>query len=124
MAHMLSWNRNAVKAVAAGLMLLALLALAAGPRTAADATAIVNLWPASPAARPVVPLLRVTEASEVRSGPGHAYLVLATTFPGESLPVLGRSADGGWLRVDVGGRAQHPPPIRPPTSPRLRYREF
>jgi uncharacterized protein YgiM (DUF1202 family) len=104
MAHIASWNRNAAKAVAAGVLLLALLAIAAVRGPAAGAASTLNPWSA-PAAGPAAPLLRVTAASEVRSGPGSAYLILAVTFPGESLPVLGKSADGRWWRVDVGGQA-------------------
>jgi uncharacterized protein YraI len=104
MAHIASWNRNAAKAVAAGILLVALLAMAAVRGPAAGAASTLKLWSA-PAAQDAAPLLRVTAASEVRSGPGHAYLILASTFPGESLPVLGKSADGRWWRVDIGGQA-------------------
>jgi uncharacterized protein YraI len=39
----------------------------------------------------------------VRSGPGVAFAVIATVPGGTSLPVIGRTADGVWFAVEVGG---------------------
>jgi uncharacterized protein YraI len=42
-------------------------------------------------------------ALNVRSGPGLAYGVVAGVYWGQQVTVHGRSADGGWLKISVGG---------------------
>lgn len=39
----------------------------------------------------------------VRSGPGIGYYVVTGVYWGQQVTVHGRSADGGWLKISVGG---------------------
>jgi uncharacterized protein YraI len=42
-------------------------------------------------------------ALNVRSGPGLGYWVVTGVYWGQHVTVHGRSADGGWLKISVGG---------------------
>jgi uncharacterized protein YraI len=42
-------------------------------------------------------------ALNVRSGPGIGYWVVTGVYWGQHVTVVGRSADGGWLKITVGG---------------------
>jgi hypothetical protein len=118
---------NSTKALAVTLALLALLVLAAArtasvsaasvlvPQETAAATAAVPAGPTvhtfafrrllPPAAAPArAPLVHVTAAAAVHSGPGSRYLAIAATEPGEQYLLLGKSADGRWWRIDFGGQ--------------------
>ncbi len=54
--------------------------------------------------QPGAPSVFITRAADVRSGPGRDYLILAVAQPGEQFPLLGRSSDRGWWRIDFGGQ--------------------
>lgn len=101
-------NKNVVKAAAAGLLLLALLAFAAIQGRAVAAASPYSLWPLAAqltvSEAPTAPTVRVVAAADVRSGPGPQYLMLAYALPGEEFAVLGQSADRLWYRIDFGGQ--------------------
>ena len=46
----------------------------------------------------------VADALNVRGGPGTAYAVVGQVKAGQSYPITGKSADGKWLVVDLGGK--------------------
>jgi uncharacterized protein YraI len=48
--------------------------------------------------------VRIVQLVDVRSGPGERYLALAAAEPGARFPLLGRSADGRWWRIDLQGQ--------------------
>jgi hypothetical protein len=54
-------------------------------------------------ARPSPPFVRADEAVRIRSGPGADYPRLKPLYPGETAPVVGKSADGAWWQVRLGG---------------------
>jgi uncharacterized protein YraI len=58
---------------------------------------------ASPAGLPAAPLVRANEAVRIRSGPGADYPRLKPLYPGETAQVAGKSADGAWWQVKLGG---------------------
>ena len=86
-------------------------ALPAASAPAAAGTPTIDAPAASPDAAVDVAsgdLITGTVASgddrlNVRSGPGTAYSIVAKAMPGESYPVIGRSADGAWLQISRGG---------------------
>lgn len=88
---------NRLTAVA--LLLLLLLLLAAVRGTAVSAYSILPIG--EPAEKPSI---FVTAAAEVHSGPGSDYLTLTAVQPGEQYPLLGKSTDGRWWRIDFGGQ--------------------
>jgi len=55
----------------------------------------------SPAAEPTA---RIVTPTNVRSGPGTTYRVLAVAQPGASFGVTGRNAAGTWWRIDYNGQ--------------------
>ena len=46
----------------------------------------------------------VADVLNVRGGPGTAYAVVGQAKAGQSYPITGKSADGKWLVVDLGGK--------------------
>jgi uncharacterized protein YraI len=54
-------------------------------------------------AAPSPPFVRADEAVRIRSGPGADYPRLKPLYPGETAPVVGKSADGAWWQVKLGG---------------------
>jgi hypothetical protein len=50
------------------------------------------------------PHVQILQPVDVRSGPGDRYLTLAMLEPGARFPLLGKSADGGWWRIDLQGQ--------------------
>mgnify|MGYP000874326794 CR=1 FL=1 len=66
------------------------------------------LMSASPASAPLgatsaPPVAHLAAGAVVRSGPGDHYLIFSITETGEDYPVLGRSRDGQWWRIDYRG---------------------
>lgn len=86
------------KLLACFLLALLLLALGAMRGAVAEATA-----PLQEPAAGVAPA-HIRAGAEVRSGPGDRYLLLATAPASEDHPILGRSGDGLWWRVDFRGQ--------------------
>lgn len=56
----------------------------------------------TPAGRPSVAFITVSESVNVRSGPGTDWEVLGQLSPGREYPVKGRSDDGDWLQIQFG----------------------
>ena len=83
-----------------GLLLLALLSVAAVRTSAVSASHLRQGIPHHVAEALVV----ITTAADVRSGPGDEYLMLTSAQPGEQFPLLGRSVDNRWWRIDFGGQ--------------------
>jgi hypothetical protein len=54
-------------------------------------------------AKPSPPYVRADEAVRIRSGPGADTPRLKPLYPGETAPVVGKSADGAWWQVRLGG---------------------
>ena len=46
----------------------------------------------------------VADALNVRGGPGTAYAIVGQAKAGQTYPITGKSADGKWLVVDLGGK--------------------
>ena len=46
----------------------------------------------------------VADALNVRGGPGTAYAIVGQAKAGQSYPITGKSADGKWLVIDLGGK--------------------
>ncbi len=83
--------------IAAGTALTATAAAPVTKTVAAAVTAVVA---------PTAPIATVkTEQGRlnIRSGPGTGYLVVAKANDGQAYPVLGRSADGDWLQLQLDG---------------------
>lgn len=49
------------------------------------------------------PAAHLSAGAAVRSGPGEHYLMLAVTETRADYPILGRSRDGQWWRIDYCG---------------------
>jgi glucose/arabinose dehydrogenase len=63
---------------------------------------------ATPAPAPVAPAgptVQVVTPTNVRSGPGTTYRVLAVAQPGASFDVTGKNAAGTWWQIDYNGGA-------------------
>ena len=88
---------NRLTAVA--LVLLVLLLLTAVHGSAVSAYSILPME-----GQADKPSILVTASAEVRSGPGSDYLTLTGVQPGEQYPLLGKSTDGRWWRIDFGGQ--------------------
>ncbi len=58
---------------------------------------------ARPAGTSATPFVRADEAVRIRSGPGADTPRLKPLYPGETAPVVGKSADGTWWQVRLGG---------------------
>jgi hypothetical protein len=58
---------------------------------------------ATTTARPAPPYVRADEAVRIRSGPSADTARLKPLYPGETAPVVGKSADGEWWQVSLGG---------------------
>ncbi len=70
------------------------------PAPTVAATLVVTAAGATPAAAPAT--LVITESfANVRSGPGLNYEILGQVKQGDSLPVIGKSADGQWWQITV-----------------------
>lgn len=82
--------------------LLLAVAVALTPFPAVHATTIRHSQQQQPAASPTVTTTRPTN---VRSGPGTNYRILATAQAGESYTITGKNADATWWRIDYGGQA-------------------
>jgi hypothetical protein len=54
-------------------------------------------------AKPSTPFVRADEAVRIRSGPGADTPRLKPLYPGETAQVVGKSADGAWWQVRLGG---------------------
>lgn len=48
---------------------------------------------------PLLPRWRLTSETSLHNGPGSAYPLLASVAAGESVTVIGRDIEGGWLNV-------------------------
>jgi uncharacterized protein YraI len=83
---------------AVGLLLLMLL-LAALHGTAVSAYGRLPIGRQAEA-----PSIIVKAVAEIRSGPGSDYLALTAVQPGDQFPLLGRSIDGRWWRIDFCGQ--------------------
>lgn len=60
--------------------------------------------PSAPPPAPTTATGIVTaNALNVRSGPGLGYWVITGVYGGQQVTVLGRSANGGWLKISFGG---------------------
>lgn len=81
--------------------LLLAVAVALTPFAAVHATTIRHSQQQQPAASPTVTTTRPTN---VRSGPGTNYRILATAQAGESYTITGENAAGTWWRIDYGGK--------------------
>ena len=46
----------------------------------------------------------MADVLNVRGGPGTAYAVVGQAKAGQTYPIAGKSADGKWLVVDLGGK--------------------
>ena len=46
----------------------------------------------------------VADALNVRGGPGTAYAVVGQAKAGQTYPITGKSADGKWLVINLGGK--------------------
>ena len=46
----------------------------------------------------------VADVLNVRGGPGTAYAVVGQAKAGQTYPITGKSADGKWLVIDLGGK--------------------
>ena len=46
----------------------------------------------------------VADVVNVRGGPGTAYAVMSRAKAGQTYPIAGKSADGKWLVIDLGGK--------------------
>ena len=86
------------KLLACCLLALLLLALGAARGSVASAYALLQESPAGS-----VPA-HLLAGTDVRSGPGDRYLLLAVAEGREEHPLLGRSSDGLWLRIDFRGQ--------------------
>jgi hypothetical protein len=74
------------------------------PLPASTPTEILTATATSrPAGTPGTPFVRAVEAVRIRSGPGADYPRLKPLYPGETAPVVGKSADGAWWQVRLGG---------------------
>lgn len=82
--------------------------------TAATAGAAANTTPIALAAAAVITPTDATNTPmatvktdqgrlNIRSGPGTGYLVVAKANNGQTYPILGRSADGDWLQLQLDG---------------------
>jgi uncharacterized protein YraI len=86
--------------VAMGLLLLGLLTLTVVRGSVVYAYSLLPVT-----SHPVrEPSVLVTAVTDVRSGPGSEYLVLAAAQPGERFSLLGKSTDSRWWRIDFGGQ--------------------
>jgi uncharacterized protein YraI len=86
--------------VAMGLLLLALLTLTAVRGSVVYAYSLLPVT--SHQVRE--PSILITVVTDVRSGPGSEYLVLAAARPGERFSLIGKSTDSRWWRIDFGGQ--------------------
>ena len=58
---------------------------------------------ATPVPPPATPKPTVTVDANLRSGPGTTFETIGGTVTGQEITVVGRNADGSWLRLDNGG---------------------
>lgn len=103
------------KIMVIGLLLLALLILAAVHGSAVSAYSLLPIGSMVAGE----PSILITTDADVRSGPGSEYLILATAQPGEQFSLLGKSADSHWWRIDYGGQPAWLPSTRARASARV-----
>ena len=75
--------------------------LAAIQGTLPEPTPMLQATPVPAAAQAVAPT--VTVDANLRSGPGTTFDVIGGTITGQAIKIVGRNADGTWLRLDNGG---------------------
>jgi uncharacterized protein YgiM (DUF1202 family) len=96
MANIFTTNR----VLAIGLILLFLFGLGAARSSVVSAYDQLHADQASSSG----PYVQILQTVDVRSGPGERYLALAAAEPGARFPLLGKSTDGGWWRIDLQGQ--------------------
>ena len=68
---------------------------------------MLTLAPALPAANAQTAQPQATIVADVvnvRGGPGTTYAVVGQAKAGQTYPITGKSADGKWLVIDLGGK--------------------